>query len=70
MYSNLSRYVWLATGSLSRAQLFKNLNTREDGLFQDNALRDHFHGIARFGPAWMYWARPCASTWRRHHTCW
>lgn len=32
IYSNLSRHVWLATGSLTRAQLFKNLNTREDGL--------------------------------------
>ena len=32
IYSNLSRHVWLATGSLSRAQLFKNLNTKEEGL--------------------------------------
>lgn len=32
IYSNLSRHVWLATGSLTRAQLFKNLNTKEDGL--------------------------------------
>jgi len=32
IYSNLSRHVWLATGSLTRAQLFKNLNTNEEGL--------------------------------------
>jgi len=32
VYSNLSRHVWLATQALSRAQLFKNLNTKEDGL--------------------------------------
>lgn len=32
VYSNLSRHVWLATQALTRAQLFKNLNTKEDGL--------------------------------------
>jgi len=32
IFSNLSRHVWVATGSLTRAQLFKNLNTKEEGL--------------------------------------
>ncbi|MDM8545782.1 BREX system Lon protease-like protein BrxL [Candidatus Venteria ishoeyi] len=32
IYDNLSRHVWLTTGKLSRAQLFKNLNTKEEGL--------------------------------------
>lgn len=33
IYSNLSRHVWLNSGgTLSRAQLFKNLRTREEGL--------------------------------------
>lgn len=33
IYSNLSRYVWLNSGgTLTRAQLFKNMRTREEGL--------------------------------------
>lgn len=32
VHSNLSRYAWLSTGSLTQAQLFKNLNTKEVGL--------------------------------------
>ncbi len=32
VHANLSRYAWLSTGSLSQAQLFKNMNTKEIGL--------------------------------------
>jgi ATP-dependent Lon protease len=52
VYSNLSRHVWLNSGgALTRAQLFKNLNTKEEGLLArfdlltlDEGQSIEFHG--------------------------
>jgi ATP-dependent Lon protease len=38
IFTNLSRYVYLHTGSLTQAQLFKNLNTKEIGLLGKHDL--------------------------------